>query len=417
MATVTKMSLNATWSMAVGGMVGGGIFSVLGVVIHTAGRWAWLSFLIAGVIALISAHSYSQLSIKHRESGGAFVYLRKRERHAFAGSLSWVLILGYMLTISVYAFTFGEYVAHVFHAGPWLPRVLSLAVIAGFTALNLRGVGDIARTEIVTVYGKLIVLLGLAAFGLWQWKPAALSASAEPKHWYASLVGAATVFMAYEGFQLLSYAYRDMDRPEVTLPRANILAVLAVIAVYILVSLGAAMLVGAQALVEHREVALAIAGQQALGMSGLVLVTVAAAFSTGSAINATLFSTSRLMQSVSEGDELPPVFAKLNAAEVPHYAIGFIGAAAALLAILGNLGTLVDAASLIFLFTFGVVNLIAFQEMVRGAVLCLLGAVACAIAIVVACIEQFRQAPFVMGAMTLFVVLVFVGRRWLLGKL
>jgi hypothetical protein len=203
----------------------------------------------------------------------------------------------------------------------------------------------------------------------------------------------------------------------VTLPRANILAVLAVIAVYILVSLGAAMLVGAQALVEHREVALAIAGQQALGMSGLVLVTVAAAFSTGSAINATLFSTSRLMQSVSEGDELPPVFAKLNAAEVPHYAIGFIGAAAALLAILGNLGTLVDAASLIFLFTFGVVNLIAFQEMVRGAVLCLLGAVACAIAIVVACIEQFRQAPFVMGAMTLFVVLVFVGRRWLLGKL
>jgi len=36
---------------------------------------------------------------------------------------------------------------------------------------------------------------------------------------------------------------------------------------------------------------------------------------------------------------------------------------------------------------------------------------------VVACIEQFRQAPFVMGAMTLFVVLVFVGRRWLLGKL
>jgi hypothetical protein len=50
-----KMNFNATWSMAVGGMVVGGIFSVLGVIIQSAGQWAWLSFVIAGLIALISA--------------------------------------------------------------------------------------------------------------------------------------------------------------------------------------------------------------------------------------------------------------------------------------------------------------------------------------------------------------------------
>ncbi len=58
MANEKKMSFNATWSMAVGGMVGGGIFSVLGVIVNIAGQWAWLSFILAGVIALISAHSY-----------------------------------------------------------------------------------------------------------------------------------------------------------------------------------------------------------------------------------------------------------------------------------------------------------------------------------------------------------------------
>ena len=83
----TKMSLNAAWSIAVGGMVGGGIFSVLGVVVETAGAWAWLSFLVAGVIALISAHAYSQLSIKHREAGGAFLYLRQIGQHGPAGAL------------------------------------------------------------------------------------------------------------------------------------------------------------------------------------------------------------------------------------------------------------------------------------------------------------------------------------------
>lgn len=96
-----KMSFNATWSMAVGGMVGGGIFSVLGVIIQTAGKWAWLSFILAGIIALISAHSYNQLSLKYKKSGGAFIFLSKINHKGLAGSLSWVLILGYILTISV----------------------------------------------------------------------------------------------------------------------------------------------------------------------------------------------------------------------------------------------------------------------------------------------------------------------------
>jgi amino acid transporter len=55
-----KIGFNGTWSMAVGGMIGGGIFSVLGLIIQTAGQWAWLSFIVAGVIGLISAYSYSQ---------------------------------------------------------------------------------------------------------------------------------------------------------------------------------------------------------------------------------------------------------------------------------------------------------------------------------------------------------------------
>jgi|GEM_PF-3234303 len=107
------MSFNATWSMAVGGMVGGGIFSVLGVIISIAGQWAWLSFVLAGLIALISVHSYSQLSLKNQKSGGAFTFLSEINHKGFAGSLSWILIIGYILTMSVYAFTFGHYVAEL----------------------------------------------------------------------------------------------------------------------------------------------------------------------------------------------------------------------------------------------------------------------------------------------------------------
>ena len=412
-----KMGFNATWSMAVGGMVGGGIFSVLGVIINTAGQWAWLSFVIAGLIALTSAYSYSQLSIKYKKGGGAFTFLNEINHKGLAGSLSWVLILGYILTISVYAFTFGHYVAHVFNLGSWFPRVLAFGVIALLTLVNLRGVGDSSRVEIITVYGKLFVLLGLSVFGFVQWNPENLTAGIEPKSWHTAIIGAATIFMAYEGFQLLSYDYKDIKNPEKTLPAATISAVIAVICIYILVTLGATMLVGAETLILKKEVALSIAGQQALGITGLILVTIAAAFSTGSAINATLFSTGRLMETVAKKKDLPQIFVKENQSNIPYYAIMIIASLAAVLASIGSLSTLVDAASLIFLITFGVVNFISFQQKVKYGIICLIGSIASLIAILLSSYEQFQTKPIPLIVIIVLILLTLIGRPYALKKL
>ena len=60
----------------VGGMVGGGIFSTLGVVMSIAGGWAWLSFIVAGLIALAAGYSYVKLAAHYGEGGGAFTFLR-----------------------------------------------------------------------------------------------------------------------------------------------------------------------------------------------------------------------------------------------------------------------------------------------------------------------------------------------------
>jgi amino acid transporter len=412
-----KMSFNATWSMAVGGMVGGGIFSVLGVIISTAGQWAWLSFVIAGIIALISAHSYSQLSIKYQKSGGAFTFLNEINHQGIAGSLSWVLILGYILTISVYAFTFGHYVAHVFNFGSWFPRVLAFTIIAALALVNLRGVGDSSRIEIITVWGKLFVLVGLSLFGIVQWSPEQLTAGIETKSWSTAVIGAATIFMAYEGFQLLSYDYEDIKDPAKTLPKATLSAVVAVICIYVMVALGSTMLVGAETLIQEKEVALSIAGQQAFGITGLVLVTIAAAFSTGSAINATLFSTARLMETVAKKRDLPHLFVKENHANIPYYAIIIMGVLASFLATIGSLSALVDAASLIFLITFAVVNFICYQQKMKYKILSLIGSVACLIAIVLTSYEQLLKQPIPLLIILVFVIFALIGRPYILKQM
>jgi amino acid transporter len=178
-----------------------------------------------------------------------------------AGSLSWVLIIGYVLTNSVYALTFGAYLGNVIGAGPWFPRVAAIAILAVFMGLNLRGVAEAGGVEVVLVWFKLAVLVVLAGWGLAVWDPAMLSRGVPGTGVGAALFGGASVFMAYEGFQLVTYDFDDIENPQKTLPRAV--------------------------------------------LSAIVVVSIGATFSTGSAINATLFATARLTYEVAKDGELP----------------------------------------------------------------------------------------------------------------
>jgi amino acid transporter len=412
--TPSKLGFNSTWSMAVGGMIGGGIFSTLGVVVAIAGPWTWLSFTVAGLIALAAGYSYVKLAGLYGEGGGAFTFLREINAVGFAGSLSWVLIVGYVLTNAVYAFTFGQYLGHVAGLGPWFPRLVAVAIVALFVVLNLRGVGETSGVEVFLVWFKLVVLVSLAGYGISQWQPEMLSRGVTDAGITAALFGAASVFMAYEGFQLLTYDYDDIREPGKTLPRAVLSAIVVVIGVYVLVALGTATLIGADQIVEYEEVALAIAGQQAFGTAGLWIVTVAAAFSTGSAINATLFATARLAHTVAEDDELPAAIDHRNRRGVPDRAVLGLGAAAALLAAIGSLTALVEAASLAFLFTFCVVCGLAFRQRAGLRTITGFGAAAGALAGAALVIRLVHTDPMALAMLGLLVVLAVFARPLIL---
>lgn len=357
-----RMGLNATWAMAVGGMIGGGIFSVLGVVVSIAGPWAWLSFVIAGTIAFFTGLSYVGLARRYHEGGGAFSFLRELDHPNLAGGVSWLLLGGYVLTMSVYAATFGHYIGDVAGFPGWIGRCLGGSVLLTLMIVNLRGVGDASGLEIFIVWAKLAVLFALAVIGLSRWDTGSLAPTGFEGGPGTSLLAAASVFMAYEGFQLLTYDYDDIRDPDRTLSRAVISSILSVIAIYVGVTLGATMLTGADTLVAQQEIALAEAGRAAFGLPGLIAVSVAAAFSTASAINATLFATGRLAAQVAHDGELPGWLESRNAAGVPDRAVILLAVATLTLLAMGSLRELVESASLAFLATFACVNTIAAME-------------------------------------------------------
>lgn len=415
MADNKKMGLNATWSMAVGGMIGGGIFSVLGVIISIAGSMAWVSFLIAGLIALATAISYSNLTNKFKEGGGTFSFIKEINHQGLAGGLSCLLLCGYILTLSVYAFTFGHYLEQIFSLGPWFPRFSSVSIILIFVYFNIKGVGEASWIEIITVWGKLVILLGIAFVGLSKYSPGLFvsKSNENPGVYISAIIGAATIFMAYEGFQLITYDYNSIDKLLVTIKKAEILAVLTVIIVYILVTSGTLALLDYNTIIEKKEVVLAIAGKKLFGTVGLIIASIGALFSTGSAINSTIFATSRLATKVANDGELPELLADKNNNGIPGKSIILIGGLGAVLASIGALSALVEAASFIFLITFTIVNFVAFYELDSNKLVSISGAIGAMLSLLVLSYRFIHKSPTVLVFLSLLIVFVTIGRTLL----
>ncbi len=372
------LGLREASAMAIGGMIGGGIFSVLGVTIDLAGHLAFAAFLLGGAIAGLTAHAYAGLALRAGRAGGPFIYLRDEGHTRPAAWVAWLLIVGYVFALAVYAFTFGHYLANILGAPIIVARLSGIAVLAVFVAVNLRGVATSGRTEDVIVLTKLIVLAGIALIGASMFSSNRLS-PLDNQGLLGVFLGAGVIFVAYEGFELLPYDYDDIAEPRRTLPRALYLSVAVVIAVYVAVTVASQMLLPDQTIIARKEVAFAIVGQKALGDFGLWAATVGAVFSTSSAINATLFATARLVRDVSAAGELPARLGREHRG-LPAAAILWIAIGGAAFSLLPAITEIVSFGSLTFLLVFGLINLLharhtASRGLDRG--LAYLGAGAC----------------------------------------
>ncbi len=349
-----RLRLRDASAMAVGGMIGGGIFSVLGVTIQLAGHLAFVCFVLGGLLAAVTARSYAGLARRTGGSGGPDTFLREQGHPELAATTSWFLVLGYILALAVYAFTFGHYVESVSGGGALVSRVAAAGILALFLVINVRGVGASSLTEDAVVFVKLLVLAVVAAVGIGSWSTARLEPLAN-LGWGGVFVGAGSIFVAYEGFELLAYDYDDIEEPDRTLPRALYLSVGVVVAVYVIVTVGSQMLVSDRLIVAQREVAFAAVGQEALGGIGRALAVGAAVLATSSAVNATLFSTSRLVRDLTTAGELPETIGRTTDG-LPVTAMWMLAGMGAVFAMLPGVNELLSFGSVTFLGVFALIN-------------------------------------------------------------
>jgi amino acid transporter len=294
-------------AIGIGGMVGGGIFAVLGLSVALAGGGAPIAFLIAGIVALVTSYSYSRLSVTYPSQGGTVAFLdRAFGPGLLTGSANILLWISYIVMLALYAYAFGSYGASLFPPASryFWKQILITGSVVVITVLNLMSAKLIGEAEDWIVLIKLAILLLFIAVGIWGVDSTRLA----PSTWSSSqnlVAGGMIIFLAYEGFELIANTAQDVTDAQKTLPRAYYSGVGFVIILYALVSIVTVGTLPISKIVDAKDYALAEAARPFLGQTGFLMIAVAAMLSTASAINATIYGAARLSYIIAKDGELP----------------------------------------------------------------------------------------------------------------
>lgn len=342
-------------AIALGGMIGGGIFSILGVSVSMIGVYTPIAILLGGVIAGLAAYSYVKLGVYFKDEGATYSFIKKVfPGSPFAASLiGWWVIFGYISTLALYAFTFSSYAVSGFSFGDDLliRRLVACGIIAFFALINISSVRGMGKIEDLMVYSKLVILAVIAFTLINNPKASIPSLIADQPHGFpflGILIVASVTFVAYEGFQLVINAVNEMARPEVNIPRAIYAAIFLATLIYVVIATGALLTIPLDQMIRDQEHALATGAQSVLGKMGRELMIIGALLATSSAISGTTFGASRQMAVIASDGYLPGFLARRRG-NIPTYAILMMSALACALVLSGGLQLLLEFGSITFL--------------------------------------------------------------------
>lgn len=409
-----NLGLLSVISIGIGGMVGGGIFAVLGLASELAGGGTPVSFLIAGIVALLTGYSYARLSVAYPSKGGTVIFIdRAFGIDLFTGSINNLLWLCYIITLALYAVAFGNYALTFFPDDMQTSLIKHILISAGILLpmlLNMFSSSLIGKTESYIVTVKIIILLLVIIAGFSGVNPSHFD-KANWKPAIQIIGGGMIIFVAYEGFELIANAAENVRNYKTILPKAYYISIIFVILLYMAVAYVTIGSISPQQIVASQDFALAQAAKPSLGQTGFVLVAISAVLATLSAINATLYGAARLSYVIASEGELP-VFLENKIWNQPLTGLLLTAGLSSLLANSVDLSDISTMASTGFLLIFAIVNAANFKlsnTIHSSRIISGLGFLLCISALVTLIVHTTEDTPvqlWVLLAMVLISIMI-----------
>lgn len=310
MTGTKSLGLYAATSIGIGGMIGAGIFSIFGTAVKISGNAVYIPFIIAGVVALLNGYSYAKLGVRYQSAGGPVEFLLKGFGDGIlSGGLNLLLWISYIFALALYSKGFSSYAVTFLPPDSALvwEKIFATAIILVFTAINFIGAKAVGKSELFIVSIKFGIQVLFAAAGIAYMDIGNFSIFLWPDS-KSILFGAGVVFLAYQGFGLITNAAEDITNPETTLPRAIYLSIALVIIIYVSVSLAVIGNLSTFEIEKSKDYALAAAAKPFLGVIGFKIMALAALISTSSAINASLYGGANISYLLAKEGRLPFFF-------------------------------------------------------------------------------------------------------------
>ncbi len=342
--------------LGLGAMVGAGIFAVIGPAAAVAGSGALVALLLAAAVAYCNATSSAQLAALHPESGGAYVYGRRRLGPFWGYLAGWGFVVGKLASCTAMALTFASY------AAPQLVRPLAAVAVLVLTAVNLFGV---KKTALLTRWIVAVVLASLAGVILAVLLGGAVSPArlAEGAVWRpgAILQAAGLWFFAFSGYARLATLGEEVVDPRRTIPRAIPLALGITLLLYLLVASSALLAVDAGAL-GQAAAPLVLAVQAGRFAAWSPLVRFGAAVASLGVLLSLIAGVSRTVFAMAANRDLPPWFASVDPRHrVPRRAELAVGLIVVVLVTLGDLRSAIGFSAFTVLLYYSVTNAAALR--------------------------------------------------------
>jgi APA family basic amino acid/polyamine antiporter len=354
-------------AISIGGIIGSGIFFIMGFSTDKAGPAVVISLVIAGAVALLTALSFASLGSLIPKEGGEyqFVYRAFGPTIGFLGGLFWIFSTAIAaVTVSL---AFASYLSALL---PLLDmRLTAAAACLLFITIDTLGIRTSSSINSILVVIKvsvlaLFIIVGLSFVDLHNFNPLVT------KGWSGVFSGAFLIFFAYSGFGKITAAAEEVKEPKKNVPRAIIYSVLISSVIYILVGFVAIGVVGAPNLASSsfRNAPLAYVMLSTGFSSAFFLVAFGAVAATSSVLMIQVLGMSRTIYGMSANGQLPDFFSKLHPRfRTPYRAELILGAFMAVAALVISVSSLAALTSLAILGYYAIINLSALRvRLVEG---------------------------------------------------
>ncbi|WP_285137114.1 APC family permease [Microbacterium sp. lyk4-40-TSB-66] len=349
------------FAFIVGDTLGAGIYTLVGSMATDVGGVIWLPLLIALVVALLTAGTYAELITKYPHAGGAARYAERAFGIPYVSFLVGFLMMASGITTAASlanAFA-GDYLAALVDLPP-IPTAIAFITI--LTLINLRGVreslGANLVASVIEVTGLVIVIVVAAmVFGSGGGEPARIFEFApDVPPLQGAFAASVIAFFSFLGFEAAANMAEEVKNPSRTYPRALFGAIATAAVVYLLIALGAAIVLPPAQLAESTGPLLDVVAASGVAIPAWLFSTIAlVAIANGALLF--MVMASRVGFGLAESGLLPQAFSRvLPRRRTPWVSIVVVGAATIALSFVGDVATLAETTVLLLLLVFLAAN-------------------------------------------------------------